>query len=346
MNSNPAIKMKKKSSRHERGDSWFGFALTVPAIIVLCIVIALPIAKGVFVSFFQYKLADLRSDPLNITSETISQVVSGEKDISVLSNYKWNDFKNYKKLFDLKADDIKEFFEDSPIITYFGNTLVFVFFTVIIQLVLGMIVALILNSHIRGRSVLRGLYLIPWTIPSVVVAIVWRLMLHQNGGMINYVLNLFQLIPDPSMTWLGSPATARAAVVIASVWRQMPYMMVMILAGLQSVDMSQQEAAMIDGASGWQTFRHVTLPAISPVLITATWIAIMNNFQMYTIIANLAGRGSNTGTMTLSIAAYEEAFTNGDYGRGAAIGVIWLAVLFIITLIANKASEKAARDYQ
>ena len=148
------------------------------------------------------------------------------------------------------------------------------------------------------------------------------------------------------MSWLSSVGTARASIIVACVWRQMPYMMVMILAGLQSVDASQQEAARIDGATGWQTFRHVTLPGISPVLITSTWLAIMNNFQMYTIIANLAGRGSSTGTMTLAIAAYEQAFTNKNYGRGAAIGVIWLVLLFLITLAANKISERSARDYQ
>ena len=90
----------------------------------------------------------------------------------------------------------------------------------------------------------------------------------------------------------------------------------------------------------------MTLPSIRPVLITSVWIAIMNNFQMYTIIANLAGTGATTGTMTLSIAAYKEPFTNNNFGRGAAIGVLWLVILFIITLLANRLSERSAQDYQ
>ena len=340
---------KKKKSRHERADSWFGFALTIPAIIVLCVVIALPILKGVYCSFFEYKAKDLRSDPINITE--VGAVISGEKEASALTNYTWNNFKNYTSLIKtkyLEADNfnLSKFFEKSDIITYLVNTVIFVFFTVTIQTVLGMMIALVLNSKIRGRGVFRGLLLIPWTIPSVVVAIMWRLMLHESGGVVNYVLYIFQFLPKASLSWLSAVGTARASIIIASVWRQMPYMMVMILAGLQSVDSSQIEAANIDGASGWQAFRHVTLPAVMPVLITSVWIAIMNNFQMYTIIANLAGRGANTGTMTLSIAAYEEAFTNKNYGKGAAIGVIWLALLFVITLLANRASEKSANNYQ
>lgn len=340
MQANELTSKKPKVSRHARADSWFGFALTVPAIIVLCVVIALPILKGIYISFFNYKLADIRKDIFNINPTSISAVVSGEEDVSSLSNLKWNNFKNYRKLFNDKN------FWKSDFVTYFVNTIVFVFFTVIIQLVLGMMIALVLNSKIRGRGLFRGLLLIPWTIPSVVVAIVWRLMLNQDGGIINYLLNLAQFTSTTQLSWLETVGRARASIVMASVWRQMPYMMVMLLAGLQSVDSSIEEAACIDGANAWQTFRHVTVPAIRPVLITSTWIAIMNNFQMYTIIANLAGTGSTTGTMTLSIAAYQEAFKNYEFGRGAAIGVLWLILLFIITMISNKLSERSATDYQ
>ena len=129
---NLTTQKKPKVSRRARADSWFGFALTVPAIIVLCIVIALPILKGIYISFFNYKLADIRKDVFNINPASISAVVSGEEDISSLSNLKWNNFKNYKKLFNNKD------FWKSDFVTYFVNTVVFVFFTVVIQLILGM----------------------------------------------------------------------------------------------------------------------------------------------------------------------------------------------------------------
>ena len=117
-----------------------------------------------------------------------------------------------------------------------------------------------------------------------------------------------------------------------------------LLAGLQSVDKSQLEAARIDGATFMQTLRHVTLPTIRPVVLSSVWIAIMNNFQMYTIINLMTGGGPSEATYTLSIAAYEKAFTDYNFGQGAAIGVMWLVFLTIVTVIINKISAKSAEN--
>ena len=235
-------------------------------------------------------------------------------------------------------------FKRGEILKYFGNPLELVTLTVCIQLILGMAIALLLNSRIRGCGLFRSIMLIPWTIPSVVVAILWRWMIHQDFGVINYVAYVMGFSEQLNVSWQVSNSLAMASIVMASVWRQLPYMMVMLLAGLQSVDSSLEEAAHIDGANGWKTFLNVILPSIRPVLITSTWIAVMNNFQMYTIIANMNGTGA--ATMTLSIAAYQEAFKSYNFGKGAAIGVMWLALLFIITLLSNKLNDRYANDYQ
>ena len=291
-------------------DSLFGFLLTLPAVAILVLVIAMPILKGIYVSFCKYKLKNL-DDPI------------------------WNNFANYLKLF-----------KNGDIITYFGNTITFVLLAVVIQLILGLAIALMLNSSIRGRGVFRGLYLIPWTIPSVVVAILWRWMLHQQFGVINYLGFQIGLTSTINVSWVLSPQLAMASIVVAAVWRQLPYMMVMILAGLQSVDKALIEASRIDGATGYKSLLHVILPSIRPVLITSVWIAIMSNFQMYTIIANMTGGGPVISTTTLSIAAYKTAFQSYDFGEGAAIGVLWLALLFIITLLCNRLTDKYSTDYQ
>lgn len=319
------------NSLNARGDRLFGFALVLPALIVLLMVVALPILKGIYVSFFAYKLKNI-SKPL-FDFSNVSGLFTGENGIDAVSVLKWNSFSNYTSLF-----------KRGEIIGYFKNTIVFVLLTVSIQLVLGMAIALLLNSKLKGKGFFRGLMLIPWTIPSVVVAILWRWMLHQDFGVINYLLYVFGITKQINLSWQASNALAMASVVIASVWRQLPYMMVMLLAALQSVDSSLEEAAQIDGASAWQTFLHVVLPSIRPVLITSTWIAVMNNFQSYTIIANMNGTGAST--MTLSIAAYQEAFKSYNFGKGAAIGVMWLILLFAITLVSNRASERASTDYQ
>ena len=118
----------------------------------------------------------------------------------------------------------------------------------------------------------------------------------------------------------------------------------MILAGLQSVDKSLLEAGTIDGANYWQSLLHITIPSIRPVLITSIWIALMANFQMYTIIANITNGGPVGATTTLSIAAYNAAFQSYNFGYGAAIGVVWLIVLFIITMFSNKLTDKYSED--
>lgn len=224
-----------------------------PALVVLSCVIAIPILRGIWTSFCDCSLRNLMSPT-------------------------WAGLKNYIALFKKG-----EFF------TYFFHTLVFVFFTVSIQLILGMGVALLLNSKIRGRAVFRGMMLIPWTIPSVVVALVWRWILQQQYGVINYLLMKVGIIDGMNLSWTMDATLAMISIVAACVWKQLPYMTVMILAGLQSVDSSLLEAACIDGGNPFQRFWHIVLPSIRPVLFTSVWLAITQNFQQFTIINNMTG---------------------------------------------------------
>lgn len=301
--------LKKLIKDFLKSDKLFGFLLTVPALAVLFVVVALPISKGIYVSFCDYKLSNL-NDPV------------------------WNNFENYINLF--KQGDIYKFFT---------NTILFVILTVVIQFILGLGIALLLNSKIKGRNIIRGAFLIPWTIPSVVVAILWRWMLHQQFGVINYLLFEANITKTVNVSWTLWPTLAMASIVIAAVWKQLPYMMVMILAGLQSVNVSLIEAAKIDGASPFKILIHVILPSIRPVIFTSVWIAVMSNFQMYTIIANMTGGGPVNATTTLSIAAYRAAFQSYNFGEGAAIGVLWLILLFVITLVNNRINDRFSMEY-
>lgn len=301
--------------KYHVSDGFFGFLLTAPAVAVLLLVIAAPILKGVYMSFMQY----------------------GIKEVSGRAEPVFNHFKNYTELFSRGGIS-------GNVVDYFLTTLGFVFWTVVLQFVIGFALALLLNAKMRGRGLFRGLFLIPWTIPSVVVALVWRLMLNNSYGIVNWMMNRVGLIETATFDWLNSPKFALAAVVIAAVWRQLPYMMVMLLAGLQSVDRSQIEAARIDGANYMQTLWHVTVPSIRPVIFSSVWIAIMNNFQMYTIINLMTGGGPSEATYTLSIAAYEKAFTDYNFGQAAAIGVMWLVFLTAVTVLINRIGAKNAEN--
>jgi len=299
----PAVQKKK---RKKNPDQWFAIGFVSPAILVLIGVIALPILRGVWISFCDCYLK-------NLTSPT------------------WNNFSNYAALF-----------KDGLFLQYFGHTLLFVTLTVGVQLALGLMFALLLNSKIRGRNIFRGLLIIPWTIPSVVVAIVWRWMLQQQYGVINYLLYHAGITSTMNLSWTMDATLAMAAIVIACVWKQLPYMTVMLLAGLQSVDNSLVEAAYIDGTNKFQNLWHIILPAIRPVLITSTWLAVTQNFQQFTIINNLTAGGPVTATTTLSIAAYKTAFQSYNFGQSAAIGVIWMLFLLAFTFLSNKSNEKYA----
>lgn len=298
--------MKKKQLKIS--DNMLGMILILPTLIVLLTVVALPILKGIYVSFCEYTIGNL--------------------DAPV-----WNSFQNYAELF-----------KKGEIIEYFRNTIVYVLLAVSIQFILGMAIALLLNSKMKGQGLLRALFLIPWTIPSVVVSIVFLWMLHQQFGVLNYLLHAWGFVEKASISWTKDKTLAMAMVVMAAVWRQLPYMMVMILAALQSVDRSLLEAARVDGAGSVRIFRSITLPLIKPVISTTVWIAVLSNFQMFTIVYNMTGGGPLDSTTTVGIAAYRKAFQSYNFGEAAAIGVLWLILLFTATLVKNHLEARSASD--
>ncbi|MDF2613103.1 MAG: sugar transporter permease [Clostridia bacterium] len=298
----------KRRLTNTQKDNIFGMMLIIPAMLILGIVVFAPIIKGIWMSFNEYTIA-------------------------TMNNPTWNNFQNYKKLF-----------ESKEIFVYFKNTFIFVFFAVGTQFVIAMCIALLLNTKMKYTNVFRGLFLVSWTIPSVVVALLWSWMFQPQYGIINYILNALGLIQNANMQWVQSMKYGMVTVVIATIWKQTPYMIVMILAGLQSISKDYMEAAEIDGATKWQIFRHIMIPSIRPVLDSTVIIAIMSNFQMYTIIYNMTAGGPVNKTTTLSIAAYNKAFTEYDLGAGSAIGVLWLIVLASLTIYYNKKSDKRNND--
>lgn len=295
-------------------DKVFAIGLVTPALVILVGVVALPILRGIWISFCNSSLRNI-NDPT------------------------WNNFENYIKLF--QSGD-----QSGNFLSYFLTTLIFVVLTVGIQFVLGLLIAMLLNSKIKVRKLFRGLLIIPWTIPSVVVAILWRWMLQQQYGVINYLLFKAGITSTVNISWTIESALAMVAIVIACVWKQLPYMTVMLLAGLQSVDNCLIEAGQIDGTNRFQNLWHIILPSIRPVMITSLWLAVTQNFQQFTIINNLTAGGPVIATTTLSIAAFKTAFRSYDFGTSAAIGVLWMVFLFALTLFTNKANEKFSTDLQ
>ena len=310
MAQNDHMEEKFNKRRFHLSDNAFAGLMLLPVFAILISVVFIPIIKGIYVSFCEYKISNLNA-PV------------------------WNNFQNYIKVF-----------KNGEVLIYFKNTFTYVFFSVGIQFVFGLAIALLLNQNMKARGIFRGLFLIPWIIPSVVVAIVWTWMLQQQFGVINYILYNLGITSTVNISWTQQPFLAMMAVTMAAVWRQLPYMMVMILAGLQSIDVSLTESAKIEGANSWNLLRYITLPSIRPVITTSIWIAVMANFQMFTIVFNMTGGGPVNATTTLSLAAHKKAFLEYDFGAGSTIGVLWLAVLFVATLLYNKFNDRYVSDYQ
>ncbi|GAA1370980.1 carbohydrate ABC transporter permease [Catellatospora chokoriensis] len=200
-----------------------------------------------------------------------------------------------------------------------------------LQFLLGLGLALLLNQPLRFRGLARVLSLVPWAMPPVVVGILWRLVYHPDAGLLNELL--YQVGADGLRTnWLGDFSTALPAVIIVGVWAGMPQTTVVLLAGLQGVPKELHEAAAVDGATAWQRFRRVTLPALMPVIVAITSLDFIWNFNSFGLVYVLTAGGPGGKTMLPMLFAYEEAFRYGNYGYAAALGNVM--VVIIVALLA------------
>jgi multiple sugar transport system permease protein len=207
----------------------------------------------------------------------------------------------------------------------FRTGLIWAFGVTAIQFGMAMGLALLLNERLRFRGLARTLALVPWAMPPVIVAIMWRLVYHPDAGLLNAVLHT-------SNDWLGDFSTALPAVIAVGVWAGMPQTTVALLAGLQTIPGDLYEAAAIDGASSYRRFRHITLPGLAPVILAITSLDFIWNFNSFGLVYVLTQGGPGTSTMLPMLLSYNEAFKYGDFGYSAAMGNAM--VLMIIALLA------------
>lgn len=198
-----------------------------------------------------------------------------------------------------------------------------------VQLSLGLGAALLLNQNFRGRAVVRTAVLVPYVMPSAVAAGVWIYMFNDMNGILNYVLKELHIIESP-LQWLTSPVAAFLMIVFVSSWILFPYMVIIVLAKLQTIPPQLYEAAEIDGASKWKSFTHITLPSLKPtlfVVITFRGIMLFNNFDFIWL---LTAGGPSRATENLSVFMYETVFLRNNAGKGAALCILSFAILSLI----------------
>jgi ABC-type sugar transport system permease subunit len=195
-----------------------------------------------------------------------------------------------------------------------GHTLWFAVASVSLELVLGCVLALAMNRTFRGRALVRASILIPWAIPTVVAALVWRFMFEGLEG------------------WLTHDVLAWVPVILSDVWKTTPFVALLLLAGLQGIDPTLYEAARIDGASPWRQFRFVTLPLLAPAILVALIFRTLDAFRVFDLIYVLTGGGPGTATEPIALYTFNSLMQNLRFGYGSALSVLVFLVTFTLAL--------------
>lgn len=213
-----------------------------------------------------------------------------------------------------------------------GASLRFTFFSLPLALILGMGMALVFNEIRRARPVFTAFLLVPWAIAPVVTGYMWRWLFHDNFGLINHFLLTVGII-DSNVPWLAQPDTAMAATVVANVWRFMPYITIMLLAGLQGIPGELYEAAHVDGANIIERFFHVTLPQLRHVMAVVFLFATIWMVNDFALIFIMTEGGPAKATLVVPISVYRFAFEHLRLGRGAAAAMLLLVFLLAVSTI-------------
>ena len=288
--------IKKSLWKSQTGDKIFAIALMIPAIITTVSFILVPVVDSIYRSFFDYK---------------VRNIISGQPGV-------WNNFANYTKLF-----------SNGKLIPSMTNTLAFVFGVVIAQFVLGMALALILNSNVKFSRFIRSIMMVPWVVPTLISGLVWLWMFQPQYGLVKYFVGILTKGRITDFAILNNPATAMFGVSVAALWKQIPLATLLLLAGLANVPEDMQEAAKIDGANGVQRFFRIVLPYMKSVIKVTVSMSIIENFKQFPLFWTMTGGGPNNSTTTM-------AFVSNNFGSGAAVTTVWMLMMIIVVYIYNR----------
>ena len=211
----------------------------------------------------------------------------------------------------------------------FVHTAVFVAVTVTFELVAGLVLALALDRLSRARELIRTAILLPWAIPTVVAALVWRFMFESPAGMAATVLATLGVAPP---TWFADALAAWVPLVLADIWKTTPFVALLLLAGLQNIDRSLYEAADVDGAGPWRRFVDVTLPMLRPALLVAFLFRTLDAFRVFDVVYVMTGGGPGTATEPIALYTFNTLLQNLRFGYGSALSVIIFVVAFAFAL--------------
>ncbi|MAS12095.1 MAG: ABC transporter permease [Nitratireductor sp.] len=270
-----------------------GFLFMLPAAVFLLCFLTYPLGLGVWLGFTDARI--------------------GREGIFVgLENYIW-------------------LFDDPVFWLSVFNTMLYTVVASILKFALGLWLALILNQHLPFKTFFRAIILLPWVVPTVLSALAFWWIYDSQFSIISYVLMNLGLISEP-INFLGDPGTARASVIAANVWRGIPFVAISLLAGLQTIPQSLNEAAALDGATSWQRFTKITLPLLTPIIAVVMTFSVLFTFTDFQLIYVLTRGGPVNATHLMATLSFQRAIPGGQLGEGAAIAVAMIPFLLAAIL--------------
>src|SRR5450759_563236 len=274
-------------------ETWVAAAFIAPAVLVILLVVVIPLARAAWMSVFDISLVRPGDEPFVGLRNYIEQLTSGD---------------------------------------FWAATARALFFTVVstaLELGFGLALALLMSQPLRFQWFLRAIIILPWALPTIVNALMWRWIDNAEYGALNALLTQLGLLHEYKV-WLSNSDIARWMVIVADVWKMTPLVAILLFAALQSVDRELIEVARVDGASGLQAFRRIVLPLIMPVVLIVLVLRTMEAFKVFDIIWIMTGGGPANATQTVAIYAYQTAYQGYDFGRGAALGYIIALVIMVL----------------
>ena len=303
----PQGPLRRALDRH-----WYAWAMVAPVVIVILVLIGWPLVRGIYLSL------------TDATEANVGRTIG----VNVIpSSYEFVGLDNYLTILSSGL-----FWER------LAWTVIWTVACVALHYGLGLGLALLLHRKLRFRGLYRMLLILPWAIPGFVAAFIWRYLFNSDYGVINAMLEAVGL---GAVGWLDDPFTAKLAVIAVNVWVGVPFMMVALLGGLQSIPADLYEAADVDGATPWQRFTNITLPMLRQVSATVVLLGTVWSFNMFPIIYLVTRGGPGTSTEILVTYAFREAFSGvRNYSGSATWGVIILALLIVLASVYRRALRR------
>lgn len=302
------MRLRNLLARH-----WFAYAMVAPVVAVLALLVVFPLLQGLFFTF-----TDINDT--NIANPVLDREAS----------YEFVGLDNYLNV--LSGDPAHGSFWATLL-----RTVIWTGACVVCHYVIGLALAVLLNRQLRFRGLYRVLLILPWAVPVFISAFAWRYLFNSEYGLVNRVLEAVGL---PAQVWLGQSDLALVSVVVVNVWLGVPFMMVALLGGLQSIPSDLYEAAEIDGASAWQRFVHVTLPGLRSVSSSVVLLGVIWTFNMFPVIYLITE--NNPHTRILVTYAFERFFSGAtrDYALASTYGVLILSVLLVFAAVYRRAMRR------